>query len=271
MKKCNSLFIVKVIFLTLTLEILSSSAIYAQQDSSMCNEWQFQMAPYFLMAGLNGTAGIRGVTSDVDMSFSDIFNKLNFAFMMAVEVRKGRWGIILDGIYMKLKDQKTKSWTGPAGVVTIDGSLNATMTQQIYEALLNYRFALGRTNLDFIAGMRYTKIDLELALAITTNIPLLPDSSVSVSGDRDWLDPVIGARVYHSFSPAFSFTVYQDFGGFGISSDLTYQFVGLINWTFFDGLSAKLGYRFLYQNYQKDDFKWNTNVSGPIWGIGFRF
>jgi hypothetical protein len=271
MKKNIFLFFTKAIFLALVFGIVSSSTIYAQEDTSKCNDWQFQIAPYFVFAGLNGTAGVRGVSTDVDMSFSDIWDKLNFGFMMAVEVRKGSWGIIIDGIYFKLEDQKTKSWNGPLGRVNIEGALEATMTEQIYEALLNYRFEWGRTNLDFIAGIRYTRLDLDLNLVRTTSGPLLPDSSTSVRGESDWFDPVLGARVYHNFSPAFSFTVYQDFGGFGISSDLTYQFLGLINWTFFDGLSAKLGYRFLYQNYEKDDFIWNTNVSGPMLGIGLRF
>jgi hypothetical protein len=48
--------------------------------SGMADEgdaWQYEVTPYFLAAGLNGTIGIRGVKADLDMPFSDILNDLN--------------------------------------------------------------------------------------------------------------------------------------------------------------------------------------------------
>jgi len=269
--KINYSVLVIAVVLVVVLNTIFTQEIYAQEEYAQCNEWQVNITPYFLVAGLNGTAGVKGITSDVDMSFSDILDKLGFGFNMALEVRKGHWGLILDGIYLRLEDQRTRSWMGPLGLVNIEGALDATMTQQIYGAGLNYRFAFGRTNLDLVMGARFTRIELDLILNATTNLELLPGGIREVNGKSDWVDPIIGARIFHNFNKALAFMVYQDFGGFGIGSDMTYQFVGVIDWTFYSVISAKLGYRFLYQNFDKDDFQWNTNISGPLLGIGFRF
>ncbi len=49
-----------------------------------------------MAASLNGDTGIGGVTTDVDMSFSDIWDKLNAGFMAAFEARKGPWIFLFD-------------------------------------------------------------------------------------------------------------------------------------------------------------------------------
>lgn len=42
---------------------------------------------------MNGDATVKGQESDVDASFSDIWDELNFAFMMEYEARRGRLGL----------------------------------------------------------------------------------------------------------------------------------------------------------------------------------
>jgi len=34
--------------------------------------WQFEVTPYFLAAGLDGTVGVRGADADLDVSFNEI-------------------------------------------------------------------------------------------------------------------------------------------------------------------------------------------------------
>jgi hypothetical protein len=53
--------------------------------------WRVTVAPYLMAAGMNGTAGIGRLQSDVDMSASDIFSNLQFGFMCYFEAMKGKW------------------------------------------------------------------------------------------------------------------------------------------------------------------------------------
>ena len=64
-------------------------------------------------------------------------------------------------------------------------------------------------------------------------------------------------------------TGYADVGGGG--SDLTYQVMLGVNWQFSRVFSAKLGYRYLYQDYRTDDFVWDIATSGGFVGLGIRF
>ena len=64
---------------------------------------------------------------------------------------------------------------------------------------------------------------------------------------------------------------YADIGGFGVGSDLTYQLLAGVNWQFARSVSAKAGYRYLYQDYRNNGFVWDMTASGFYFGAGFRF
>jgi opacity protein-like surface antigen len=128
-----------------------------------------------------------------------------------------------------------------------------------------------QTKVDVIGAVRYTRLDTDLNLVVTTGSPLLPDGSRSISGKQNWWDPVIGVRVLHPLNEEWTLVGYADVGGFGAGSDITYQFLGGVNWQFSKSVSAKFGYRYLYQDYVNDDFVWDMAASGFYLGFGFRF
>ena len=51
--------------------------------------WHVTMAPYFMGAAMNGTTAVAGQQLDVDMSFSQILDNLQFGAMGLVVARKG--------------------------------------------------------------------------------------------------------------------------------------------------------------------------------------
>jgi hypothetical protein len=64
--------------LALALPVPAAAQTTASSDS---DAWQFEITPYILGAGLNGTVGIGGVTADVDVSFSDLLENLDAGFL----------------------------------------------------------------------------------------------------------------------------------------------------------------------------------------------
>lgn len=232
--------------------------------------WQFEITPYLFGAGLNGTTGSGGVSTDVDMSFSDILANLDSGFMALFEARKGQWTFGLEGVYFKLKDEHTSAWQGPLGN-TNTGSLDATVTEHIYQLTAGYRLLDEQTKVDLLGAARYTQLDVDLNLALTTGADLLPDGSRSTSSTQSWWDPVIGVRVLQPLGKAWTFVGYGDIGGFGVGSDLTYQLLAGVNWQFAKSWTAKAGYRYLYQDYNDHGFIWDMTSSGLYLGAGFRF
>lgn len=77
------------------------------QDSSSgstlgSNDWEFAIVPYLWMSGLSGDIGVRGQTADVDISFSDIWDALDFGGQVHIEAKRGNWGFFIDTTYLKL-------------------------------------------------------------------------------------------------------------------------------------------------------------------------
>lgn len=242
----------------------------AQAVASSHDSWQFEFTPYLFGSSLSGTTGVNNVTADVDVSFSDILKNLDSGFMAMFEARKGPWGFGFDGVYFRLKDQKTSSWQGPGGIGSATGELDATMTEQIYGLSVGYRLMDARTKVDLLGIARYTQLDTDLNLVTTTG-PLLPGGTRNLSASESWWDPVIGVRVLVPFAERWSLVGYADIGGFGVGSDITYQVIAGVNWQFPETLSLKLGYRYFYQDYQNNGFVWDMAAHGMYAGVGFRF
>lgn len=237
-------------------------------EGSTDDKWQFEITPYLFAAGMNGTTGIGPISADVDMSFSDIAERLDSAFMIYMTARKNDWIYSFDAIYFKITDQPSKSWQGPLGN-TNTAQLNVGMTQQNYSLSFGRRVLNERTKLDVLGVARYTGLDTDLNLAVTTGPPLRPDGSRSVSAKESWWDAAIAVRVAMPIASKWDLTGYADVGAGG--TDLSYQLLAGVNWQFSKVVSAKIGYRYFYQDYQKDNFKWDMTNSGAYLGVGFRF
>jgi len=250
--------------------LASAPAVGAQEGTAADHPWQFAFTPYLLGAGLRGTTGSSGVTADIDASFGDILQHLDSGFMAAFEARKGPWMLNFDGVYFRLNDQQTRSWQGPGGISSATGNLEASVTQQIYQLAFGYRLLDAATRVDLIGAGRYTRLDTDLNLVTTTG-GLLPGGTNSLGASAHWWDPVIGVRVIAPLAPHWSLVGYADVGGFGVGSARTYQLLAAVNWQFSESLTAKLGYRYLYQDYKQDNFIWDMAAQGAYLGLGIAF
>lgn len=240
----------------------------AQDEYIDKDKWQFEITPYLFAASMDGTATVRGISADIDMSFGDIWDRLDKAGMLYMTARKNDWVFALDAIYFKIQDEQSQSWQGPLGN-TNTARLDADMTQQVYGLSFGRRVLDQKAKLDVMGVARYTQLDTNLNLALTTGSGLLPDGSRSVSGKEDWWDAAIAARVATPIGQKWDLMAYADIGAGG--SDLTYQILAGANWQFSKTFSVKLAYRYFYQDYETSNFKWDMATAGPIVGLGIRF
>ena len=66
------------------------------------DRWGLTVAPYFVFPNMSGQAGIRDVVVDVDASPGDVFDKLQFGFMLFFEMSNQDWAVGVDALYMNL-------------------------------------------------------------------------------------------------------------------------------------------------------------------------
>jgi hypothetical protein len=122
--------------------------------------------------------------------------------------------------------------------------------------------------LDVYGGGRYWSLDVDLD----------PRGQQSLRRSRDWVDPIVGARLIANLSERVFLVVGGDVGGFGVSSDLTWSALGLLGYRFqmFGRDAAMLwGYRAVGDDYSTgrgpQRFRWDVTMHGPVLGLDIRF
>lgn len=219
--------------------------------------WWVRIAPYFWAAGLNGdvTVGERSVA--IDKSFSDIFENLDFAALGAVELGKDDWSVLADVIYLDLSADETLP--GPAGT-----EVSANFKEWLVTGALTWRgLRSERGSLGILGGARYVNLQADLELR-------LPEQTVTPSAEKDWVDPILGVRGRVHLASRLFVPYYLDVGGFGAGSDFASQgFAGLGYG--FPWIDVVLAYRYLYMDYQEDNFAYDATTHGLKLGVVLKF
>jgi hypothetical protein len=221
--------------------------------------WQFTLSPFFWATGLDGTASIGPLEQKVDVTFSDILDSLTMAVMVDLRIDYKRWGLQSNVIWVDLSSEET--------VESI--KIKAEPTMWIVDVDGHYQL---HPMWEVLAGIRYFDVNIDLDVT-AEGAP----QSVSRTGNKNWIDPILGAQFSTPLSESWSFKARGDIGGFGAGSELTWQLRGGFDWRF--GSSKRhslfIGWRHLAWDYKDDDgkaaFEMNTYMTGPVAGVSFRF
>ena len=236
------------------------------QDSG----WSFELTPYLWGAAMDGSVGAGQLPSiGVDMSFSDILENLDAGLMGAFEARKGRWGLLLDAIYMKLEDSGTATRTGAGPIgATASASAELQIKQTTYAAAVTYRAKEGRAPLDVVAGLRYLEVEANARIDASL---FAQAGTVDAGAKKSWADPYVGLRLQQPLDERWTLVSYADIGGFGVGSDFTWQAALGVSYEFSKSITGKAGYRMIGVDYDKDAFAYDMTYSGLYFGLGIGF
>ena len=262
--------------------------------------WRFRFALYGWAPSVAGSLTARGQTVNVNASFIQILQKSDSlrGYMGYFEADKGRVGFYLDTVWARLGfDSSTTTQRNPIAGLQISTSRNTAVTYSfaIIEAGGLYEIARwpgspgSFTALDGLLGFRYwnSSIDVNfdfngtvdftrLSNALGRNVEFSRSFAIGRSGSLDWIDPVVGLRLRHQFTPSQEIMVRGDVGGFGFQSTFEWQAVGVYSYAWqFTGyqLAALIGYRALGVNYSNvgNNNSIDLVLHGPIIGFSVRF
>jgi hypothetical protein len=252
---------------------LVSPWVHAQDEPSGKSKWEFHVIPYFWLAGLDGDVAVKGIKSEVDFKFRDIWKNLDYGGEVHIEAWKGRWGVFLDPTYLKLSADG-QGINPTVGVIDADIDLKEWLIE--FGGFYRFgRWTLGKDegtvlSLDALGGGRYWYLKSKL----NVNLPLA-SFSLGVDKSKDWVDPFVGARLRADLTKNLSLVVRGDVGGFGVGSDFTWNTSAIFGYQFSKTISAWLGYRVLGVDYESGSgfskFKYDVIMHGPIVGLGFSF
>ncbi|MCF7676161.1 MAG: hypothetical protein K9N23_18995 [Akkermansiaceae bacterium] len=218
--------------------------------------WHWRAAIYGWATALDGDVTIRGRNAGVDVGFDDVLDNLDWAVMGAVEIGCDKWSFLADLFYAELSASTVK---GP-------DYFSSQLSQFIGNFVVAYNVVdSGPTRFDVYAGVRVNSLDADL------DISRLGVPTFSGSQSKTWVDPIIGVRFQRDLSEKFFFRAVGDIGGFGVSSDFTWQALAAFGYRLCDNASVALGYRGIGTDYSSGGFGYDVISHGVLLGLECTF
>ena len=195
---------------------------------------------------------------DTELSFSDAIQDLDFALMGTAEARNGPWAVVMDMLYFNL----TADAPTPLGILFSEVSTGSKIT--VLSGYVAYRVHEEPTfAVDLGVGLRGFWTDLDTTL-VGASAP-----TESFSQTKDWVDPIVAARIRMAFGEDWFGTLMLDAGGTGDSS--TWQALATVGYRLNENWALQGGYRYLQSEWDTDFGQSSLEFSGPILGVTYRF
>lgn len=258
--------------------------------------WRFEAAAYGWLMSASGSMTAKGQVVDFDASFIQLLQKSDslIGYMGYFEAGKGRVGFYADLVFSKLGfTNTTLNYRNPIAGLKLSTTANAALTYSMTIVETGGLYELHRWNgtegsstaLDGLLGFRIwnQSADANYDVMGTVDFSRLGFQrgigfSTAGTGSLTWVDPIIGLRLRHQFTPAQKIVLRGDIGGFGLQSSLTWQATAIYSYAWqFSGyqLVAGVGYRALGVNYSTGSGNAMSAIDmvlhGPIIGAAIRF
>lgn len=218
---------------------------------------RLQLSIYAWLSSLTNDVTTRNSESTTDIAFGDLLNALDFANFAHLEVQKGKWGAFSELDFIKLSQDA--EFRNPRGIPFKIGA-DLVLKQTMIELGAIRSFEGKRVGLDALLGARYFRVDSDVNVG-----PL------GTSITKDWVDPMVGARLRFKLSDRWNASLRGDFAGFGAGSELTTNAVAVISYTISDRYDVGFGYRYMDIKYEAERLDLDMTTYGPVVGMNIRF
>lgn len=258
--------------------------------------WRFRATAYAWLTSTSGNVTARGQTVDYNANFVQLVQKSDSlaAWMSYFEANKGNVGLYADFVWTKLGfSNSTASYRNPIAGLQLSSVANQALTLSMTIVEVGGTYEVQRwtgqngsvTALDVLAGFRYwnTSVDMTFDRNTTADLSRLGfevtrSFAIAHDGGLNWVDPLIGLRLRHQFTPNQELLVRGDVGGFGLQSTFAWQALAGYSYQWqLKGyaLAGVVGYRALSTSYSTgsglDTRGLDILMHGPIVGASLRF
>jgi hypothetical protein len=93
----------------------------------------------------------------------------------------------------------------------------------------------------------------------------------TLSRDDYWFDPYVGLRARYNFNKTFYTAVRGEIGGFDVGADLMWEVETVVGINLTRSIFTEIGYRALGDDYENNDFLFDTVMHGPQITTGITF
>jgi opacity protein-like surface antigen len=261
MKKINNPFSASCLAACFGIMALSHGAQAETTDPAQdpAKDWSFGADIYLWAADVGGETS-RG--NDIDISFSDLMENLDFGFMGVGHVYHDKWHASLDVLYLDLSDENGKDVTLPDDR-TLSGRADLSLTSWVLTPVVGYvALETERFQLEPFAGARYLNLDTSLDIRVNERTRNFSDS------EGLW-DGIVGVRGDVNLDENWYLPYYADVGTG--DTDLTWQAMAGVAYRINQTVDVGVTYRYLEWQFDDNALINDLNFSGPMLGARFRF
>jgi opacity protein-like surface antigen len=216
--------------------------------------WEVSVQPYIWALGNE----VRIATTEYDRSdytgyIDALLNQYQYGFLWTTTARKGNWGLYMDGHFVRLKDSARE----------LGLPYDSDIRQMLFEGAVMYRFGGEDDFAELFAGARYFRMKSAVDVKIVGEFNDL----------FDWFEPLVGLRLSHAMGKdkKWRCEVAGDIGGFEIGSDFTWQASAMLSYQFSERRNFSIGYRHIDIEYFDAPNRYESEMSGPVIGFGYKF
>lgn len=221
------------------------------------DNWRFMSPTYLWAAAVDGDITSGGVSRDIDLSYSDLTDKLDASYQFYFELRKDKFGFFAQPNYMKFSNDQTA-----LEIVDIELTLWIVEFGGFYQVMDTG--GERPLTVDAIVGGRYWgfKTDVEVFGQSKT------ESTVDV------MDPIIGVRARKYFNEKCFGSLRADIGGFDLGthqSTFSWQVVPMVGYDFNKYFTGFVGWRQLALDYEASNKGADLQFGGVLIGFNWDF
>jgi len=222
--------------------------------------WKFSVTSYGWLSGLEGDVGsIPGLpASPVDLSFGDILDNLDYAFMVIATARNGPWAVYFDGTAVKTTSNEN------IGGALVDNVEVQSRTETLTLAVGHVLAEAPLGNVDAYLGARFWWLDN----TFTVDTAL---GSRRTAAKANWTDPIIGVSGRYRVADRWTLFGSAEIGGFGVGADFEWSVLAGARYEVSDLWGLSFGWRHLEVDYDEDGIVFDVTQTGPLIGATFRF
>ena len=236
---------------------LSVTPAYAQQ----ADEFGWSITPYLWATDTTVDLTFQDVNIGTgEISFSDLLDVLDAAFMIHVEGGGGNWSAFGDLTYLKISDSTERG--GP-----IVDSIDTDSKQLFFDGAVAWWPNGAGSNFSLFGGLRYSGFDDRYTFRLIADN--LPD--VERRSTKDYYDALVGLRYRFDFSDRWALLTRAD-TSFG-DSEGTVLLQANLAWTVGKRQQNRIlfGYQYKTAEFRDDDLRLDFDYQGPMAGFNFRF
>lgn len=237
----------------------AAAAVVLGCSPALAEGWSGQITPYVWAMGLGGDVKpMTGApTVSVDKGFSDLLKDLDGAFFLSGQARRDRLVLLGDLSW------SSSSRAGSIPLLSPPAPAEGKLTQRSLTMLAGWSAVRNDDfSLELLGGVRAWSIKSSVRVA---------GGLIQASPGKDFIDPILAARMNIVLAPQWSTILYADFGGFGAGSENTGQILATANYQVRGNLWLSAGYRQLNVDYRGGGTAVDVTMAGPLLGATWRF